>query len=326
MKSSTITRAVDWVRRKNNSNALDFTFAIQRKEVWNLEHKGNFIGAILQGIPIESLLFEEDANNEGCYLVLDGKQRLTTLLQYMKDEFVVTNKCKIQEVDGISIVDKKFSELPEFLQERLKEYELNIAVMRPMTEDERELLFYMRNQAVSLTKIELTRVLMGSEALRTITALAQHPIIKKLNLSSSKSYRDQQVIMEILVLETGKNMSFEGSALMKFAEECKREGINKEVTETLIKVFDYLDAVIPKKMPIAKVHIPMLYLVAKRAMADNVDGEVFFKWIKKFFKENKGADSEYSKACDSGLLQKSKIQTRIKLMTDHYINNINSIL
>jgi len=325
MKSATVTRSVDWVRRKNNNNALDFTFAIQRKEVWNLEHKGNFIGSILKGIPIESLLFEEDANDEGCYLVLDGKQRLTTLLQYMKDEFTISNKCKIQEVDGVQITGKIFSELPENLQERIREYELNISVMRPLTEDERELLFYMRNQAVALTKIELTRALMGSEALRTIINLVQHPIFDKLGLSSSKSYRDQQVALEILILETGENLSFEGSDLMQFAEKCKRNGISKETTETLTKVFDYMDAAIPKKMTVAKVHVPMLYMVAKNAMNDSVASEKFFKWMRKFFKENRGADNEYTNACDSGLLQKAKIQTRIKYMLNHYNNNIDTV-
>lgn len=305
---------------------MDFTFAIQRKEVWNLEHKGNFIGSILAGIPIESLLFEEDPNYDGGYLVLDAKQRITTMLQYMRDEFAVSNKCKIQEVDGVSLVDKKFSDLPESLQEKIKERELSIEIMRPMTEDERELVFFMRNQAVPLTKFELVRALMGSESLRAITVLAEHPIVEKLSLASTKSYRDQQVVTEILILETGTGLSFEGNDLMKFAETCNKDGISEETKETMLKVFSYLDAAIPKKVSIAKVHVPILYWVAKKAMTDNVDGEEFFKWMKKFFKDSKGADNAYSDACDSGLLQKGKIQTRINFMTEHYTNNIGTIL
>lgn len=89
---------VNWLNKQNKKGNLDFSISIQRKEVWDIEHRSNLVGAILIGIPVESLLFEEDGN--GGYYVLDGKQRSTTILRFLNDEFEISPKCKISNVNG----------------------------------------------------------------------------------------------------------------------------------------------------------------------------------------------------------------------------------
>lgn len=322
IKSVMEKHTVNWLKRANEKKNLDFTISIQRKEVWNSEHKSNLIGAMLLGIPVESLLFEEESESEEGYLVLDGKQRCLTILRFLNNEFAISANCKVQQINSENIVGKTFSELSESLQEALKDYELTLSVMRPLTEDERELIFFMRNQAIALTKVELMRVLMGSQTLNVVKTLVEHPLIEKLKLGASKGYRDQQVVTEILILETGKDYSFSGKDLMAFAEEIKKDGIEEDTQATILKVFDYLNAAIPDKYRIRKIHIPMLYIVASTAIDDGTPPEKFFEWVKCFFKNNKGADNDYTRACESGILLKNNIKARIDYMMNDYVDFI----
>lgn len=324
MKGVMEKHTINWLRRKSEANALDFTISIQRKEVWDKEHKSNLIASILLGIPIESLLFEEDETGEE-YLVLDGKQRCLTFLQFMRDEFEISEKCKVHKINGETIVGKKYSDLSEKLKEDIREYELPITVMRPLTDEERELIFFMRNQAISLTKVELMRVLMGSKTLDSLKVLFEHPIIEKLCLKTAKGYRNQQVVTEILILETGKDYSFSGRDLMAFAEELKETGLDDATQKIVLDIFDYLDTAIEKKRRIRKVHIPMLYKVARQAMNDAISPDIFYIWMNKFFEDVKGDENEYNKACESGMLKKSNIKTRIEFMTKHYMDNIDKL-
>ncbi len=316
---------VSWAKRRNDKKLLRFDIAMQRREVWDDEHKANLIAALLIGIPIESLLFEEDVDGVS-HLVLDGKQRLTTILQYIGDEFALSEKCKIKEISGETLIGKKFSELSADLQERIMEYELSISVMRPLSVNDRELLFFMRNQAIPLTKVELSRVLMGTEVMDMLNPLAEHPFFAKTGLSSSKKkrYQDLQVVLECLILESGANLSFSGNDLMAFAELLRKGEYLAPVTNGTVKrTFDYLDNAIAKKSSeLRKAHVANLYFVAKKAMADKVSGEDFYSWLVQFFKDIKGADNEYNNVNTSGLGKKASIQTRIRFMLEHYEKNI----
>jgi hypothetical protein len=68
---------------------------LQRGFVWTLEQKRELILSIFKGIKIPNLtfiLFREDFNKENrksIYKIIDGKQRLSTMLSFCKGEFSV---------------------------------------------------------------------------------------------------------------------------------------------------------------------------------------------------------------------------------------------
>lgn len=320
IKSTTEKHTINWLMRANNNKNLDFNIAIQRKEVWDLRHKSNLIASALIGVPIESLLFEEEGDEEG-YLVLDGKQRSSSFLQYLRNEFAISEDCKIKEVNGESIVKKHFNELSEDLQDYLKETELTISVLRPLTEDERETIFFMRNQAVALTKAELTRVLLGSKSMEILQGLCEHEFLTKTNISRNR-YLDQEVMLQCLILETGKDYGFSGKEMPKVAEEIKLEGISKELNKCMVTVLDYLNTSIKEKnRSLRKVHIPMIYAVARQAIQDGVDPVDFSKWVTQFFSDIKGDVNEYTEACNNSSATKANVQKRLIFIMEHYRKN-----
>ncbi len=57
----------------------------QRNVVWAKNKKREFIKSLILACPIPSLMLSLDTNH--VYNVLDGKQRLTTMISFVKNEF-----------------------------------------------------------------------------------------------------------------------------------------------------------------------------------------------------------------------------------------------
>lgn len=74
----------------------------QRGLVWKDERKKEFIRALKAGFPIGALLFSKKA--DGKYLVIDGLQRFTTMLDYSKDYFHYVDENEITDANIMSIL------------------------------------------------------------------------------------------------------------------------------------------------------------------------------------------------------------------------------
>jgi hypothetical protein len=54
----------------------------QRRDAWKRERKSRFIESLIVGLPIPQIVLAEAENNRGKFIVLDGKQRLLSILQF----------------------------------------------------------------------------------------------------------------------------------------------------------------------------------------------------------------------------------------------------
>ena len=73
----------------------------QRGLVWNKTKKKEFIKTLKAGLPIGVLLLSKKGDK---YLIVDGLQRFTTMMEYAKDFFGYIEKSEITDVDLMSIV------------------------------------------------------------------------------------------------------------------------------------------------------------------------------------------------------------------------------
>src|SRR5271169_836266 len=54
----------------------------QRRDAWKLDRKSRFIESLIVGLPIPQIVLAESKLERGKFIVLDGKQRLLTILQF----------------------------------------------------------------------------------------------------------------------------------------------------------------------------------------------------------------------------------------------------
>lgn len=152
-KSKTNRLSITSIIKKINSQTIRFNHSLQRpSDQWTTVMKGNLVSDILQGNPINPLIFAEEIIN-GVPIIwdLDGKQRCTNAYDYSKDVFKVSKKVgrpnitytsilkdengkqildengfPQSEVKQFNIINKKFSQLPEELQEKFLDYNFEI--------------------------------------------------------------------------------------------------------------------------------------------------------------------------------------------------------
>lgn len=81
-----VVHATDWttetiisqLRRGN----ITLNPRFQRRDAWSVQQKSKFIESLIMGLPVPQIVLAESKDKRGSYLVLDGKQRLLSLLQY----------------------------------------------------------------------------------------------------------------------------------------------------------------------------------------------------------------------------------------------------
>ncbi|GHV27490.1 hypothetical protein FACS18948_4960 [Clostridia bacterium] len=314
IKSNLETHTVAWLKRQDVDGKLNKNISIQRKEVWDDEKKSNLIVSLLMDIPIESLLFEEAFG--GNFNVLDGKQRTLTLCAFVEDLFELSPKIRIKQINGQELTGKKYSELSDELQSQIMEYELSIAVLRPLDVDERGTVFFMRNQAVALSKMDLSRVMLGQDAIDKLNMLCQHSfMVNKIKLTepARRKHEDLQILLQYMILRFKPEMGFSGAEIMSLCDDVKSGEILIPIPE-ISSVFDYLDKAFEDKCQyLKKAHIPMVMYTAQEAIDKDIYEKSFRVLIDNFF-ESLDDTGEYMLACKSGSAKRSSVQTRVRFM------------
>jgi len=74
----TTATIVDQLIREN----IQLNPRFQRRDAWNIIRKSRFIESLILGLPVPQIVLAANKKERGKYLVLDGKQRLLTLLQF----------------------------------------------------------------------------------------------------------------------------------------------------------------------------------------------------------------------------------------------------
>lgn len=102
---------VNRITSENPKLILDPDF--QRKYKWDKEgwvRASRFIESSLMRIPLPSCYFAED--KDGRHIVIDGVQRLTTIVRFFNDEFALEGLTTFKELEGL-----KFSKIKEHKHE-----------------------------------------------------------------------------------------------------------------------------------------------------------------------------------------------------------------
>src|SRR6266576_1644084 len=91
-----------WFNDLNKRELLDVDPPYQRRSVWNQRFKDYFVETVLLGYPSPAVFLYEEIAEDGrtIYHVVDGKQRLTTLFEFVKDGFPVSEASPLVNLRG----------------------------------------------------------------------------------------------------------------------------------------------------------------------------------------------------------------------------------
>lgn len=102
-------------------NEIDLNPSFQRHaDLWNKERQSRLIESLMLQIPLPAFYF--DATDDGCWIVIDGLQRLSAFKNYMVDKnFALSGLEYLTELEGYC-----FEELPRQYYRRIKEAQITV--------------------------------------------------------------------------------------------------------------------------------------------------------------------------------------------------------
>lgn len=196
---------------------------------WSKIMQSNLISDLLQGNAIPPLLLAEQYINGVAYKwLLDGKQRLVgAIYSYLNDGFKISRnvernmieyQANEQDENGNIVCDsygipkkincefdirnKKFSQLPKELQERFKNYNLQITLNLNCTKEQIEYDIRRYNQSKPMSVAQKGVTYLGEDFTKIVKTLSAKPFFKeKGNYSPSEAYNgklDRTIIESIM--------------------------------------------------------------------------------------------------------------------------------
>lgn len=164
MKRYNINWSIKTLVNQMAKGNLDFDNSVQRSLVWDLDKKSLLIHSALYGYGIPALHFTKE--EDGTYSSLDGKQRSNAFSEYLNGNFALKLSVRdyVEDDDDkkYNFDGMKFDELPEWAQDRIKDYSLTIYYYEDMTDSEIHEFFRRLNNGKPLSSVELTRVKAAS--------------------------------------------------------------------------------------------------------------------------------------------------------------------
>lgn len=126
------SESVETIINRLNSGRIVIPDYQRDAEQWDLRKESLFIESLLNNLTTPSLFFSEN-HDTGTIEVVDGQQRLSTILKYAKDEFCLMASGAINYFapENIHYSGKQFSELPRTLQNVFNDYPLTIIYLPP---------------------------------------------------------------------------------------------------------------------------------------------------------------------------------------------------
>jgi hypothetical protein len=128
-RTYSINDFVEWDAAKQ----LELNPRFQRRPVWTDKAKSFLMDTILRGKPIPKVFIRQKINvttKTSVREVVDGQQRLRTILSFIKDGFVVSKR-QHPEYGG-----KLFSQLPEDVQAQVLAYEVSVDLLINLPDSE----------------------------------------------------------------------------------------------------------------------------------------------------------------------------------------------
>ena len=209
---------------KYDNETLNFEFALQRDSgQWNTEQASMLIRSIIKKmiVPPLYLVMEETSGGE-VWTVIDGKQRLTTMINFFNNKFrLSSNLPPVTVADTEYDISKKhYKDLPDCIKERFLMRALDTVFMLDFSKDELEEQFYCLNNGSIFTKQQKAVVKLGTDLAEKITPFEQHPFWDRTNISNIQKRHGvvMETILKSLMLLTDYNYQQFGAAeVVKFS-------------------------------------------------------------------------------------------------------------
>ncbi|WP_237179304.1 DUF262 domain-containing protein [Paenibacillus sp. MMS18-CY102] len=204
----------------------------QRDDVWVLKQRSELIESVLMGIPLPMFYLNE--TKDGRLVVVDGRQRLTTIFRFFDNQFKLQQLRILKNLEG-----QTFSKLEGSLQSKLEDYQIIAQVIKPPTPDRVifDIFDRVNRGGTQLNQQEMRNALYQGKATELINKLAKNNFFLKATDTSITTSRmkDRYMILRLLSFLLWKK------GILKTSNGLQLEYKPKELDEFLGKTMERIN-------------------------------------------------------------------------------------
>ena len=332
--------SVKQVAKKISNNTIRFDNVVQRGYVWDKKKQCGLINTLLsigKWIPTPPIFVvkrtdvEEDGTRIDYYDCLDGKQRSITMYRFKNDEFALDGLDEIELEDGsfVDVNGKKYSELPEELQDRINDYTFTFNALEGVTDEEIMELFCVLNNGKPLSAIELTRV--HSKSMEKIIELGKHDIfVEAMTEKAINGYANEDVIVKTLIVLNEEKPCLDTKVVRPYMQQTEIEDTDADRIRTILNRIqdahdrieikeDKLSRKIAKRL-YTRTHMITLAKVTEKSINMGIEIDSFVSWIEQFYCGAKSPTTSklYNEHCSSGSGHAPAVKARLDAIEEDF--------
>lgn len=322
MNKSTLPVGIKTLIGWKNKGTLTFDNPIQRSgSQWTLLQKSLLIHSILMGYPVPNCYFLKSKNENGdtVYDCLDAKQRLTSIFDFAEGKYELHSATPACTFDGCDydLANLSFDELADDLKDEILGCRLSIFCLEECTDEEVEEIFARLNNSTPLSPIQKCRSVMSTELARWTKEICkmdffQHSI--GLTVAQLRREADLEVLLQSMLLLDSRHEGYDewkGISTAEVTKYCKyiRGKYNDDKKLMIMEIFEYLGKAFKEQHKfLKKSNIPMVVVLSKLALENNIEPENFKVFIDSF---SNSVCVDYETNTGSGNVKRVKTEGRL---------------
>ena len=255
--------------------------------VWTLENRRLLIDSIINNYDLPKIYFHELGRKAVTetgyrYAIIDGRQRLETIWQFMENKFSLSSDIMYQKDPEIDLSGLRYSDLAkEYPRIRVKFDSFVLPVVIVRTQDDEidliEDMFSRLNEAVPLNAAE-KRNAIGGEFVKAITQISSLKFFKSRVRFGNKRYQHREVAARLMLTEHNmysncRLIDTKKVYLDQIAQEYKQDedGIVTGIRQRVKRILDEMTKVFHRndELLLAQGIMVVYYLTFRRAMLSN---------------------------------------------------------
>ncbi len=183
-------RAIDKVYKRRDRYEIP---EWQRQEVWSRSKKQNLIDSILRGWKLPKFYFLKLSDDPEGYEVVDGQQRLVTILEFFDNEFPLADD-SAREFGGTY-----YQDLPDKYTDVFDDYEIEFDEIEDASDEEVKQFFQRLQDGLPLTSSEKLNSI-HSKLRDFVMRQTKHSFFKKVT-ASDKRYGHFDILAKTAAIE-----------------------------------------------------------------------------------------------------------------------------
>lgn len=210
MRYNSTEHPISWLRSRYMEKSLEIRPPYQRKPVWTARQKSYLIESILMQLPVPEIYVQHVVSPEGeeTYAVVDGQQRVRTVLQFigveLDPEEAEHNKFVLDKLEASSpYMNASFDSLTPEQKQQFYKYNFAVRYLETNSEAEVRDMFARLNKNLSPLKPQELRNAIYAGPFSVLSGkLADHPFWAQYRIITPAAIRrmgDIEFVSDLLI-------------------------------------------------------------------------------------------------------------------------------